>query len=85
MRVRLVKIKSSHSNLRTDEIVGDAAQLPKIGYPFIMSAEPLETAAGMRYVKTSTVTMIDGEVFHTLNSEYRLEVLSDPAIKLGAA
>lgn len=76
MKVRLTKIESSHNNLRTDIVEGDLLYWPGVGESIIVTAKPL-VEGGMRLVRTSPVSKIEGDLFHTLNSVYRLERLDD--------
>lgn len=81
--VRLTKIESSHSALRTDTVEGEIEELPTLNNRFKMFVKPLE--AGMfRYITTSPVQKITrgGKdikwnviLFETLNSKYKLEAL----------
>jgi hypothetical protein len=75
--VKLYKIKSSHSNLRTDEVKGIAEILPNVDKSFTMLGEPLLN--GPRYITTSLVQSIrilelnHKIAFSTMNSSYELE------------
>lgn len=75
MHVKLTKIKSSHQILRTETVVGDAAELPAVGKRFTMTSEPLDTGMDIRFIQTSAVTEVTATGFTTANSEYQLEVL----------
>jgi hypothetical protein len=76
MRGKLFKVESTHNNIRTDEIVGDFMELPKIGYGFVMYAPPLDPEYVSRVLRTTPVKSIepgDGHIlFKTMNSTYRL-------------
>lgn len=76
---RLTKIKSTHSNLRTDVIVGFCLGAPKMGESFTMFAPPLVTQADLRVITTTEVQAIAqiGQTydFNTMNSTYKLELL----------
>ncbi len=78
-RVRLTKIQSNHTNLRTDVIEGETEKLPKKGGSFQMSSKGLEY--GIRVVTTTEIQFVekmdDNYRFNTLNSIYQLEVLGD--------
>ena len=83
MRVKLIKISSSHNNLRTNEVEGEIEALPSAGGRLAVIGKGLEF--GSRLVFTSeikTVNLIDKnetrDLFHieTQNSEYALEVYS---------
>lgn len=78
IKVKLTRIKSNHTNLRTDEIVGVAVYgLPQVGRSFALAAEPLDPTKDLRGVLTTPVTELDGNTFKTANSEYKFEVLND--------
>lgn len=71
MRVRLERLESTHRNLRTDHVEGDAERMPQVGVCFRMLAPGLEF--GTRFIETSPVVRVDdGGVFHTANSTYKL-------------
>lgn len=80
-KVRLTKISSTHNNLRTDSIEGEAAYLPAIGLPFVMFGDALTPNGVHRMVMTTNVQIIlednEGGVieFDTENSKYKLELL----------
>lgn len=76
MRVRLTKVESTHNNLRTDVVEGECSHLPTIGLRFVMYSDPVEVFGNMRYVSTSPVQAITQDGFRTLNSTYKLEVLT---------
>lgn len=71
----MTRLDSSHQNLRTDSVEGDAPRLPAIGRRFVMAAPPLDPAADIRLVETSPVMTVSNDGFTTLNSRYKLEVL----------
>jgi hypothetical protein len=75
MIVRLTRVTSTHQNLRTDEVVGDAMQLPIVGRSFVMMAPPLDPTATVRMVATGPVKALLADGFTTENSHYKLEVL----------
>lgn len=80
MKVRLTKIESTHSNLRTDLIEGKCIDLPEIGESFFVVAPPLDPTKDFRMVNTSEVkeltTLPDGKIlFKTANSTYEIEIL----------
>lgn len=77
MKARLTKIVSSHNNLRTDEVVGELAFWPSTGERICMLGESLTDPDAHRSVITSPICKIEGDLFHTLNSVYRLERLDD--------
>jgi hypothetical protein len=79
MKVKLTKLSSTHQNLRTDTIEGNADLLPEVGQCFAMTAEPLDPRASFRWVRTTPIQSIEamGDTyrFTTENSTYQLEVL----------
>lgn len=81
-KVKLTKVKSTHTNLRTDTVEGTAFALPEVGDSFAMFGEPLDPNVGnMRGVYTTEIKSCEriGNEFQftTLNSTYRLEVLEE--------
>jgi len=78
-RVRLVKIKSNHENLRTEVVEGLTKALPAEGKRFLVIADSIDSAASVRYVHTTEVEFVeqigDEYMFHTANSSYRVKVL----------
>lgn len=78
-RVRLVRLESTHNNMRTDEIIGECIALPKEGERFIMTAPPLKTPHGHREIVTTPVLhVVRGpfcHLFKTKNSSYQLDLL----------
>jgi hypothetical protein len=81
MKVKLTRISSNHRNLRTDEIIGTADRPPTVGQRFFMTAPPLATPGGIRWLETTPVQVcerIGAEFdFHTRNSHYRLLILEE--------
>lgn len=80
IHVILTKIKSNHSNLRTNAIEGVTNEMPTAGKNFILIGEGLEF--GMRMVRTTPVSeilnMSNGSTeFKTQNSHYKLEVVKE--------
>jgi len=78
MNVTLTKLESTHSNLRTETVVGEAALLPRVGHPFFMTSESLTDKEAVRYIRTTPVVLVNqnnGVIeFSTLNSNYSLTV-----------
>lgn len=80
LSVKLVKIKSNHQNLRTDEVVGKTTHIPEVGEGFTMFAPPLEAGSFRTVFTTEVQECRYDEVarkfnFKTLNSEYDVYVL----------
>jgi len=78
MQIILEKLSDNVGGLRTNQIEGFCAALPKVGHTFLMTAPPLE-AGNMRVIETSPVvevTDLEGVIeFKTQNSSYQLIVL----------
>lgn len=72
---KLKKIQSTHSNLRTEEVLGTCLELPKEGERFKFFSAPLEQGS-VRVINTSPVKSFaskDGSIiFNTQNSTYEL-------------
>lgn len=88
MKAKLIKVFSSHENLRTKEVEGEIFELPKEGNSLVMTGSGLEF--GTRVVVTSKISSIylidkneQRDLYHlqTQNSEYVLEVYSGPGDK----
>lgn len=83
--VRLIKVISTHDNLRTDEVVGLTHSLPEVGQPFILTGDPLSKSAHVRIIHTTPVIKMDETnsvnsgtiVFETVNSVYRLHYIKE--------
>jgi hypothetical protein len=74
-KVKMVKKESNHNNLRTNEIEGFSNKLPFVGENFILLSKGLEQ--GVRVVRTTSVTELEGNTFKTLNSIYIFDVLEE--------
>lgn len=79
----LEKIESSHNNLRTNSMNGYFEEFPKVGEPFRILGKGLEF--GTRIIHTTPITEILEEkedliVFKTLNSTYRVSLLSENSL-----
>lgn len=70
-KIKLTKVSSNTNALRTNEIIGTCAALPEVGFHFVMYSDGIEF--GTRIVQTSLVQEINGDLFKTENSEYKLE------------
>lgn len=86
-KVRLRKIQSNHSNLRTDVVLGTCERLPEVGRDFYLDSAALnpyiEAMGGRREIRTTEVQVLGERVgntitFHTQNSQYELDVLEEP-------
>lgn len=77
IKARLTKIQSTHNNLRTDTIEGEALMPPTVGKSFLITGQPLTKDGNVRVVHTTevkSVTHIDGGIqFETQNSTYKYE------------
>lgn len=82
LSVKLVRIKSNHTNLRTDDVVGKTTHIPEQGEPFVIFAPPLEFGT-FRTVQTTPVQSCEYDQaqrkfdFKTENSHYMLYVLDE--------
>jgi hypothetical protein len=77
-QVKLTQLSSNHSRVRTEEILGGCASIPKEGGTFEMFAEPLDETKDVRWLHTSRIKSVqkEGDVYHfeTENSKYMLQV-----------
>lgn len=77
-KATLIKVQSTHNNLRTDEIEGRFADPPTLGHSFGFFADPLDETMDIRVVTTSRVQSVqqteEGFIFSTLNSTYYLKL-----------
>jgi len=89
MNVTLTKLDSTHTNLRTETVVGEAALLPEVGHPFFMTSESLTDKEAVRYIRTTPVVLVNqnnGVIeFSTLNSNYSLTVHPRPEFTIHKA
>lgn len=84
-KVKLIKLNSSHNNLRTPEIVGVCEELPIVGSMFSMTGDPLELdiEEGIRFILTTPIIISNYDevnkqyIFSTANSHYKLEVIEE--------
>lgn len=78
-KVKLTKIRSNHSNLRTDTVEGVVQNLPEVGSTLQLVGEGLEFGNRLVYTtEIKNVEQIDNTYqFNTLNSVYKLEVLEE--------
>lgn len=78
-KVKLTKVRSTHTKLRTDEVEGGTSDLPQIGENFVLLGQGLEF--GSRIITTTEVKSVEKikneYMFSTLNSTYKLEVLAE--------
>lgn len=80
-KARLVLLQSSHTPLRTPDVVGTCDDIPEPGKCFVMWGAPLDTTKDVRTVVTSGVQTVsyagDGcFLFKTRNSSYELWLLA---------
>ena len=61
MKVKLIRVNGGEA-LRSDSVIGDAIELPKVGSRFIVVAEPITSGANMRYIRTSEIKKVDQSV-----------------------
>lgn len=89
MKCKLTKIRSTHSNLRTDEILGETLCLPVAGMCFVLDSDalspiPVDMPEGSYYLRrimttpVQSVERMENEyLFVTENSTYKLELLDE--------
>lgn len=80
MKVKLIKIQSTHNNLRTVEAVGQLMEHPTVGHSFLLVSEPLNPEAQARLIRSSPikkVTQLQDKLIEvqTENSTYHFETL----------
>ena len=77
MKVRLIKLESTHENLRTDVVEGTLEVPPQIGEHMLILADPIDQDADVRYIMTSEITgvLYQPGIWHvsTKNSTYQVE------------
>ena len=76
---KLIKIESTHDNMRTDEFDGHFAFLPEEGGSFVIYGEPISENMSVRYIRTSMIKSVEWIYekiveFKTQNSTYHLEL-----------
>ena len=80
-QVILEKVRSTHSNLRTNIVEGITTELPKKGDFFTVIGAPVVQNAIARAVTTTEVQNVEQMgneyIFHTLNSTYKLTVVKE--------
>ena len=92
-KVKLIRVESNHTRLRTADVEGYCLRLPKPGKTFRLFSTALDEVLkdnpkAFRWVRTSEVVSArrnkkTGEVlFSTLNSVYRLERLGEEDVDL---
>jgi hypothetical protein len=59
--------------LRTGSVVGFTATSPTVGEHFSIFAEPLDDTQDVRWIRTTKVEKVEGDMFFTRNSIYRWE------------
>jgi hypothetical protein len=80
-KVKLSKIVSTHSILRTNTVEGKISLVPIVGKTFAMMAKSIDPDGWFRHVETTIIQSIE-EInetkiqFKTLNSTYELELIS---------
>jgi hypothetical protein len=74
-KVRLTRLLSSHTNLRTPWVEGFLHSRLEVGEAILITAEPLDKAFEVRGIETTPIRKIKGDVYYTDNSAYRIEVV----------
>jgi len=76
--VRLEKLETTSKKLRTPSVSGWCRELPRVGFPFYLYAEPIQSDRDLRQVNTTivlSVEMVEREMFfRTKNSLYKLTI-----------
>lgn len=82
-KIKLTKLSSNHSYVRTTEVVGECEELPQINTVFIMTGPPLDPIAGdTRLIATTPIKSIKESIdnvidFKTENSHYQVEIIDE--------
>lgn len=80
--VTLFKIDSTHQNVRTSTVEGQAFSLPELGKRFFMTGKGLEF--GTRLIETTDVKALarvgDSILFETRNSTYTLLITREEEV-----
>jgi hypothetical protein len=74
-KVRLTRLDSNHQNLRTPTVEGLLHSALEVGEEIWITAEPLDKSLDVRAIRTTPIERIDGDIYHTANSIYRIELL----------
>ena len=62
------------SPIRTETVIGFCDEPPTVGDHFTLFAEPLDKEQNIRFIRTSPITSVDGDIFITANSIYRWDI-----------
>ena len=73
MKVIVEQLKSSHDRLRTKSFEATLVGEPKVGEPLVFFSDPLDPGKCIRYITTSKVVSIEGNVYETENSTYKID------------
>lgn len=78
-KVQFTRIESNHQNLRTNEMLGRAPEMPEVGKELYLFGESLTNYMGTRLIRTTEIKDVqlkDGVYrFTTQNSTYEMKVL----------
>ena len=69
---KLTKISKNPNDLRTKEVIGELSFVPEIGTIIEMKAKAL-VVGDYRLVTTSVIQRIEGSLYYTQNSIYKLD------------
>lgn len=81
INVKLTKIESTHSKMRTSEMVGKTGSIPQVGFDIKVFGESLTDSLAFRAIHTTEIKEVTYDtktkifIFKTQNSTYQLEVL----------
>lgn len=80
--IKLTRLSTTPTKLRTPVVIGTCDYLPKVGTSFLMFSKPIDPLADMRIVETSKITSVsmlvkDKHYMFTTEtgSEYELNVI----------
>lgn len=77
MKVRLSKIQSNHRNMRSPDMVGELRGPLTLGESITVVGKALDPKFDIRIIMTSPVQRIEGDLYYTENSVYRVEHLKE--------
>ena len=75
--IKLTRLESNHNNLRTSEIYGYLQTTLVVGEEIMITAKPLDASFDVRCIHTTPILEIDGNIYRTKNSVYRIEFVEE--------
>ena len=76
IKIRMTRLDSNHENLRTPFVEGYSYCPLEVGSEIMITAQPLDDNFDVRCIRTTKVKKIEGDLYYTSNSIYRIEVLT---------